>query len=115
MEIINKTYLNVKYEDKTEAKILGCKWDGNIKKWYIDNYNTNYNKVIFKFLDKKINTNIIKFKSDDDNICPICYEDIKNKTILECGHIVCLLCIIYSCNNKSHYDCPLCRKFIFCF
>ena len=110
----NITFLNVKFEDKEEAKYLGCRWCGNNKKWYIYNDDKNYEKVILKFIEKKHGLNIKKFKMvDDDNICPICYEDIKNKTILYCGHVICLHCIIKSCNNKSHYECPLCRHFIF--
>ena len=106
----NITFLNVKFEDKEEAKFLGCKWDQENKKWYIKNYHHNYEKVILKFKDIKIEK---KFKiTDDDNICPICYENIENKTILKCGHIICLDCIIKSCKNKFHYECSLCRKFI---
>ncbi len=32
-----KTYLNVSYEEKDEAKILGAKWDNIEKKWYAPN------------------------------------------------------------------------------
>ena len=110
----NITFLNVKYEDKEEAKFLGCRFDGNIKKWYIKNYHENYETVISKFKDVKKELNIKKFKlTDDDNICPICYENIENKTILKCGHQFCLICIIKSCKDKFHYECSLCRKFIF--
>ena len=34
---INKTYLNVKYSEKDEAKKFGAKWDPNLKKWYAPN------------------------------------------------------------------------------
>lgn len=35
----NRVYLNVPYDDKEEAKELGCRWDPDAKKWYyIDNY-----------------------------------------------------------------------------
>ena len=30
-------YLNVPYEDKEEAKELGCKWNAKRKKWFIEN------------------------------------------------------------------------------
>mgnify|MGYP000923810688 CR=1 FL=1 len=32
-----KTYLNVRYEDKDEAKKAGANWDPDAKKWYFDN------------------------------------------------------------------------------
>ena len=109
----NITFLNVNYQDKEECKFLGCKWDMNIKKWYITNHHYNYDKVILKFKDVKYEKKKNDFKiSDDDNICSICYEDIENKTILKCGHIFCLYCLIKSCKDKDHLECALCRKFI---
>lgn len=30
-------YLEVPYEQKDKAKLLGCKWDKKMKKWYVDN------------------------------------------------------------------------------
>jgi hypothetical protein len=30
-----KVYLKVNYEEKNEAKLLGCKWDSVAKQWYI--------------------------------------------------------------------------------
>jgi len=30
----SKTYLNVPYAEKDQAKALGAKWDASIKKWY---------------------------------------------------------------------------------
>ena len=107
----NITFLNVKYEDKEEAKFMGCKWNVEFKKWYINNYSYNYEEVILKFKDQKIQK---KFKlTDDDNICPICYENIDNKTILKCGHQFCLTCIMKSCKDKTYLECALCKKFIF--
>lgn len=29
------TYLNVPFSQKDEAKVLGARWDGNKKKWYV--------------------------------------------------------------------------------
>jgi hypothetical protein len=31
----SKTYLNVPYAQKDEAKALGAKWDASNKKWYV--------------------------------------------------------------------------------
>ena len=35
----SKIYLNVPFSEKEEAKKLGAKWDGNRKKWFIENKN----------------------------------------------------------------------------
>lgn len=32
-----RTYLAVKYDDRHKAKSLGCRWDANVKCWYIEN------------------------------------------------------------------------------
>ncbi len=48
---------------------------------------------------------------DINNICPVCYEVIKNKTVLECQHIICLQCLTNIYDNKEKIIlCPLCRK-----
>jgi len=47
--INKKIYLNVPYEKKEEAKILGAKWDASKKKWYILNENENKRKIIKLF------------------------------------------------------------------
>jgi ribonuclease HI len=43
----NKLYLNVPYGRKEEAKILGCRWDPQKKKWYImENIDQNKKNII---------------------------------------------------------------------
>jgi hypothetical protein len=43
-----------------------------------------------------------------DEICPICHESIKYKSITLCGHIFCTPCLLrWGCKNDS---CPLCRE-----
>ena len=34
-----KTYLNVPFEERLEAKALGAKWDAARKLWYVENAN----------------------------------------------------------------------------
>ncbi len=34
LQMNKRTYLNVPYKDKGEAKRIGCKWDPKKKKWY---------------------------------------------------------------------------------
>ena len=41
--------------------------------------------------------------------CVICYDKIKGKTSLNCGHSFCLLCIEKWYNNNKN-TCPVCRK-----
>ena len=38
-----KIYINVKYDDKEDAKKLGCKWDPDLKSWYYTEYNNKNN------------------------------------------------------------------------
>jgi hypothetical protein len=35
-------YLHVPFEEKDEAYAIGCKWDGELKQWYITESNPNY-------------------------------------------------------------------------
>ena len=44
-----KYYLNVSYERKDEAKLLGAKWDPKEKKWYYLDNNINKNKLLELF------------------------------------------------------------------
>ena len=43
------TYIFCPFEYKNEAKLLGCKFDFETKRWYIAKNNKNYDKVIEKF------------------------------------------------------------------
>ena len=44
-----KTFINVPYARKEEAKALGAKWDNTIRKWYIFNDEKNKSVVLSKF------------------------------------------------------------------
>lgn len=46
IQCYNKIYFEVSYSSKEEFKNLGGKFDGSLKKWYIDNDNKNYNVVV---------------------------------------------------------------------
>ena len=48
----NIIFLNVKYENKDDAKKLGAKWNANKKKWYIMKDHKNYEILINKYKDK---------------------------------------------------------------
>ena len=64
-------------------------------------------KVDIKELENKIES--IKERVIDTNACPICCDDISNKTILQCcNNAFCFECISMSLNHKP--SCPLCRK-----
>jgi predicted CopG family antitoxin len=39
---LNRVYLNVPFEEKEEAKKLGCKWDGDTKSWFSDKFIPEY-------------------------------------------------------------------------
>jgi phage-related protein (TIGR01555 family) len=51
-----KTYLNVRYADKEEAKRLGAKWDSEAKKWYHDERNGEMPEGLKKFTTAKRST-----------------------------------------------------------
>jgi len=44
-KIVKNIYLDVPYERKEEAKMLGAKWDVSKKKWYITSDNENKRKI----------------------------------------------------------------------
>lgn len=44
-----KTYLNVKYEDRNEAKAAGAKWDPQARKWFWDNRNGDVPEALKSF------------------------------------------------------------------
>ena len=47
----NMYYLDVPFEEKEEAKKLGCKWDTTAKKWYRKDYSITIDKWIVVYLD----------------------------------------------------------------
>lgn len=47
-----KTYLNVKYEDRNEAKAAGAKWDPAAKKWYWDKRGGEMPESLGRFASK---------------------------------------------------------------
>lgn len=63
----------------------------------------------------KIVGELQEYKLDEDDICNICYDDLKNKDIiaLPCGHFLCLDCIQNSSWIHERQMCPLCRQKIY--
>lgn len=51
-----KTYLNVKYEDRNEAKAAGAKWDPAARKWYWDKRGGEIPDKLKSFLDSSAQT-----------------------------------------------------------
>ena len=45
-----RIYLNVKFEDKDDAKALGAWWCVDKKKWYAPNSSLKYKMLIDKYL-----------------------------------------------------------------
>jgi len=39
-------YIDINFKEKDEIKLLGCKWDSNVKLWYIEKCNPNYDYVM---------------------------------------------------------------------
>lgn len=51
-----KTYLNVKYEDRNEAKAAGAKWDPTARKWYWDKRSGEMPDKLKSFSDSSAQT-----------------------------------------------------------
>lgn len=74
----------------------------NVPRFLCNESDSNFNNNIP--YDKKNS----KEKNIYENICPICYEQIKNKCFIEdCNHQFCKECIIIW--RKTKDNCPLCR------
>lgn len=44
-----RIYLNVKFEEKNNAKSMGAFWDAELKKWYAPNSSFKYHELILKY------------------------------------------------------------------
>ncbi|KAL6990709.1 coatomer subunit alpha [Sarracenia purpurea var. burkii] len=47
---------------------------------------------------------------DNDFLCPICMQIIKDAFLSACGHSFCYICIVTHLRNKS--DCPCCGHYL---
>lgn len=50
----SREYLNVRYEDKDEAKMYGAKWDAEKRCWWIGKRARNHNVLVEMFGKKKV-------------------------------------------------------------
>jgi len=60
VQCYSNVYLDVSYTRKDEAKDLGAKWDGNVKKWYISGDSPNVTRLLQKFKEVKWENKINK-------------------------------------------------------
>ena len=90
---MNKTYVNVEYKEKDNAKSKGAKWDVEKKLWY---FITNVNIV-----DNKLNGYEVIRKEDE---CCVCLTDTIELVIIHDNHKCCKTCL-----KKLNGKCPLCR------
>ena len=44
-----RNYIALDYTDKDDAKLLGCKWDIDAKKWYFTDNNKNKDEILRKY------------------------------------------------------------------
>lgn len=75
-----KLYLNVPYAEKNQAKILGAKWDINVKKWYIDTAYENYVKFakwLLKDTDEAIIATEYIYIIEGEQRCWKCHQKTK--------------------------------------
>ncbi|KAG8365372.1 hypothetical protein BUALT_Bualt18G0097800 [Buddleja alternifolia] len=52
----------------------------------------------------------ISEEMDNDILCPICMQIMKDAFLTACGHSFCYMCIFTHLQNKS--DCPCCSRFL---
>ena len=75
----------------------------------IKNYKRDILKKKLEEVENKIN--LIYDRLKNNNICPICIEEPKNKVITNCcKNIFCLECILNYLNFKKINECALCRS-----
>jgi len=73
----------------------------------IENFLTSKMEEITKTVIEKHNIDtLVKSPINDEQECPICFEDPKNKKITSCGHVFCNDCI----ESWLPDSCPICRK-----
>ena len=49
----------------------------------------------------------------EPELCSICYDEVNDKTILDCNHSFCKKCIYtWLCKCTGEFNCPMCRKYI---
>jgi hypothetical protein len=51
----NLLYIDVPYKLKDRIKLLGSKWDNNVKSWYITEDNNNKNEILTILNETKVN------------------------------------------------------------
>ncbi len=68
----DRVYLCVRYEQKNEAKGMGCKWDKIEKAWYAYKDDKNCDELIEKFNIKEPNAKLIEYRE---------YQNKKSKKI----------------------------------
>ena len=49
---------------------------------------------------------------DDDDECPICYNEMKKPVTMSCGHSICVRCFP-RCVLERSLSCPLCRQIVY--
>ena len=68
-------------------------------------------KIKYRITDLKKKVESIKNKINDNDLCCICYDDIKNMTITPCCNTkYCFECISKCLHNKK--SCPFCRSMV---
>ena len=53
------------------------------------------------------------YKDNEDDICPICLDPVKEAVRTDCGHLFCRMCLtqyMHKASVSGVLSCPVCRK-----
>ena len=56
--VVNKNYINIKFDFKDDVKKLGAKWDMSCKKWYYEDNISESNKIAILEIEKKSESDV---------------------------------------------------------
>ncbi|MCJ8742045.1 hypothetical protein PDJAM_G00077720 [Pangasius djambal] len=48
--------------------------------------------------------------SEEEYLCPVCYDIFSDPVLLSCGHSVCKTCLQQCWETKKSLECPICRR-----
>ena len=86
----NKTVVKILYNEKKQYRI------------------SEYKELIEqRRKEKALEACVFRIDTSRNEDCPICFESMAGRSILDCSHVFCIKCSIQ--HFRLHQNCPLCR------